>query len=110
MAYAADTTRRSLFAMAGVAALLPAARQSLPEAPSSPWVRLIAALGPAHPDAPAALQRAIDIGVDPTSFTDIEVGSADAAQGRYPILFFGDLTLAYTVVTPTTAGAVTVFH
>lgn len=108
MACATATTRRSLLAITGATALLPVPAHATSVA--SPWADLIASIARTHPNAPAALLRAMDLGVDPRTFCGITLRSPGVSDAEHPALFFGDRKKAYHVVTPRSASLYTVFH
>ncbi len=103
MAYATDTTRRSLFAIAGAAVLLPSAVQSAPRIEPNPWAELIAAYGECHPNAAAAIANAIKAGVDPATLACVTLRGQRGAEAL-PVLWFGDIEGGqYSVVSPIAA-------
>ena len=96
MAYANDTTRRSLLAIATVATLLPGAVHAAPD----PWTDLISTYGRCHPNALAAITKARGAGLDPLTFVTISLAGAPSPE-QLPILWFGDVDAGnYTAVTP----------
>lgn len=110
MAYATDTTRRSLLAIATAATLLPGAIQSAPQIEPDPWADLIAAYGQCHPNAPAAIARARQAGLDPATLACVSL-TGPAAPEALPVLWFGDVDAGnYSAVTPLGGGHYTRFH
>lgn len=105
MAYANDTTRRSLLAIATLATLLPSAVSSAPD----PWAELIAAHGQCHPNALAAIAKARGAGLDPATLSCVSL--TGAAPQHLPALWFGDVASGhYSVVTPAGGQFHTRFH
>jgi len=108
MASPALTTRRTLFAIAAGAALLPFAAQA---AQPNPWSDLIASTVKSHPNAPKALAVAMAAGIDPTKFSGITLHANKVSEDRLPVLMFGDWRSGhYITVTPQGAFRHEAFH
>ena len=98
MATPAPTTRRTLFAIAAGAALLPLAAQA---AQRDPWGDLIASTAKTHPNAPRALAVAMAAGVNPADFSGITLQAKKLSEQQLPVLMFGDWKSGhYITVTP----------
>lgn len=86
----------------GAVALVPSVAVAAARSPAlyrAAWSKLIASVIHLHSNAPAALQRAINAGVDPRTFSLVTL--TGPREEHLPALFFGDWQgPAFTVIMP----------
>lgn len=77
----------------------------------SAWGDLLASVAHLHPNAPAAVRRAVDFGVDPRTYSGALL--TGPRGDHLPALLFGDWSgdrSTYTMVMPHEAHVVRRFH